>query len=216
MRPWRRCAALLLVAGMGLAAIRPGGAAPLQSLRPQLPAQAQAGDLLFRQGTEAISQLVRSVDAGDFSHVGLLVAPDSPSGPWRVVHATPSERPGQPDAVVLDTLDFYLHPQRARSYQLYQVTASATARQQAVDWALGQQGRAFDLLDAERGLYCTTLVWQAWHHGGVALEARFTEVMLPLLSGRYLLPGGLRRAPQLQALTPVLRVVPVMPTLPAP
>jgi cell wall-associated NlpC family hydrolase len=208
VRLCRRCAALLLIAGAGLAACRLGGAAPLQPFLAQLSAQAQAGDLLFRHGTEAISQLVRSVDAGDFSHVGLLVAPASPSGPWRVVHATPSEKPGQPDAVVLDTLDFYLHPQRARSYQLYRVAASATARQQAVDWALGQQGRAFDLLDAERGLYCTTLVWQAWRHGGVALEATFTEVMLPLLSGRYLLPDGLRRAPQLQALTPVLPVVP--------
>ncbi|MBP7351871.1 MAG: hypothetical protein KA964_02505 [Comamonas sp.] len=210
---------MLLIAGAGLAACRLGGTAPLQPLLAQLSAQAQAGDLLFRQGTEAISQLVRSVDAGDFSHVGLLVAPATPAGPWRVVHATPSEKPGQPDAVVLDTLDFYLHPQRAHSYQLYRVAAGATARQQAVDWALAQQGRAFDLLDAERGLYCTTLVWQAWRHAGVALEARFTEVLLPFLGGRYLLPGGLRRAPQLQALTPVLPVVPalpVVPVLPAP
>ena len=42
---------------------------------PPLPAQAAAGDLLFRQGTETISHLVRAVDTGDFSHVGLLVAP---------------------------------------------------------------------------------------------------------------------------------------------
>jgi len=199
---------MLLVTVTGLATSPVGSAAQLQPFLAQLTAQAQAGDLLFRQGTEAISQLVRSVDAGDFSHVGLLVAPDSPAGPWRVVHATPSEKPGQPDAVVLDTLDFYLHPQRARSYQLYRVAASATARQQAVDWALAQQGRAFDLLDADRGLYCTTLVWQAWQHAGVALEASFTEVLLPFLGGRYLLPSGLRRAPQLQALTPTLPVAP--------
>lgn len=203
---------MVLVASAGLVACSLGRAAPLQPFLPQLPAQAQAGDLLFRQGTEAVSQLVRSVDAGDFSHVGLLVAPATPTGPWRVVHATPSEKPGQPDAVVLDTLDFYLHPQRARSYQLYRVPASATARQQAVGWALAQQGRAFDLLDAEHGLYCTTLVWQAWQQAGVALEARFTEVMLPFLGGRYLLPGGLRRAPQLQALTPTLPVTPGWPT----
>ena len=158
---------------------------------PPLPAQAAAGDLLFRQGTESISHLVRAVDTGDFSHVGLLVAPTDPTGPWQVLHATPSEKPGQPDAVVLDTLDFYLDPQRARAYQLYRVPASAPARQQAVAWALAQQGRAFDLVDAERGLYCTTLAVQAWQHGGVALDVAYTEVTLPLLRGHYLLPSGL-------------------------
>ena len=39
----------------------------------QLPPQAQAGDLIFRQGTEAVSHMVRTVDQGLYSHVGLLV-----------------------------------------------------------------------------------------------------------------------------------------------
>ena len=59
----------------------------------QLPPQAQAGDLIFRQGTEAVSHMVRTVDQGLYSHVGLLVGQ---VGAWQVVHATPSERPGQP------------------------------------------------------------------------------------------------------------------------
>ena len=58
----------------------------------------------------------------------------------------------------------------------------------------------------------TVAVWrmavQAWQHGGVALDVAYTDVTLPLLRGRYLLPSGLRRAPQLQALTPVLPVTP--------
>ena len=199
MSAWRRHSV-----AFGLALLVGGHA----GATPPLPAQAAAGDLLFRQGTESISHLVRAVDTGDFSHVGLLVAPADPTGPWQVLHATPSEKPGQPDAVVLDTLDFYLDPQRARAYQLYRVPASAPARQQAVAWALAQQGRAFDLVDAERGLYCTTLAVQAWQHGGVALDVAYTEVTLPLLRGRYLLPSGLRRAPQLQALTPVLPITP--------
>ncbi|WP_370680581.1 YiiX/YebB-like N1pC/P60 family cysteine hydrolase [Comamonas sp. GB3 AK4-5] len=175
---------------------------------PQLPAQAAAGDLIFRQGTESVSQLVRAVDRGEFSHVGLLVAQPGAPGQWQVLHATPSEKPGQPDAVVLDSLDFYLAPQRSRSYQLYRVQASDQARQQAVDWALAQQGRAFDLLDSGHGVYCTTLAWQAWQQAGVPLDAAFTEVTLPLLNGRYLLPSGLLRAPQLQPLTPLLSVAP--------
>lgn len=77
---------------------------------PQLPPQAAPGDLIFRQGTENVSQLVQAVDGGDFSHVGMLVGRP---GQWKVLHATPSERPGQADAVVLDSLDFFLDARRA-------------------------------------------------------------------------------------------------------
>lgn len=175
---------------------------------PPLPAQAAAGDLIFRQGTQSISQLVLAVDRGEFSHVGLLVTQSGAPGQWLVLHATPSEKTGQPDAVVLDTLDFYLAPQRTHSYQLYRVEASDQARQQAVEWAMAQQGRAFDLLDSAHGIYCTTLAWEAWRQGGVLLDAAFTEVTLPLLGGRYLLPSSLLRAPQLQPLTPRLTVAP--------
>lgn len=201
MRPRRRCGAVRVCTLLcGLLPLAGSLAAP------PLPTATKAGDLIFRQGTEGVSQLVRAVDRGDFSHVGLLVAPAQPDEAWQVLHATPSEHPGQPDAVVLDTLDFYLAAERTRAYRIYQVGASAAARQQAMDWALAQQGRPFDLLDAERGLYCTTLVWQAWQRAGVDLQARFTEVQLPVIAGRYLLPGGLLHTPLLQALTPVLPV----------
>lgn len=203
MRPGWRCATVAMIGGLWLAVGLPAGAAP------PLPAHAAAGDLLFRQGTEGVSHLVRAVDSGDFSHVGLLVAPADPSGPWQVLHATPSEKPGQPDAVVLDTLDFYLSPQRTSRYQLYRVQASETARQQAMHWALAQQGRAFDMLDRQQGIYCTTLALQAWQHGGVALEVVFTDVTLPFIGGRYLLPSGLLHARQLQPLTALVPVQPV-------
>ena len=109
----------------------------------QLPPQAQAGDLIFRQGTEAVSHMVRTVDQGLYSHVGLLVGQ---AGAWQVVHATPSERPGQPDAVVLDSLAFFLAPERAHAFAIYHLPqASAAQRQAAVQWALAQQGRPFAL-----------------------------------------------------------------------
>ena len=168
-----------------------------------LPPQAASGDLLFRRGSENVSHLVQAVDGGSFSHVGMLIG--SP-GQWQVLHATPSERPGQPDAVVLDSLDFFLSPQRTRSYRLYQVSADRSARQQAVAWAQAQQGRPFHMQDAQQGIYCTTLVWQAWKQAGVEMNARFTEVELPILGGRYLLPSGLLHSSQLQALTPLLPV----------
>ncbi|WP_233506388.1 YiiX/YebB-like N1pC/P60 family cysteine hydrolase [Comamonas sp. AG1104] len=166
-----------------------------------LPPQAAPGDLIFRRGTENVSHLVQAVDHGDFSHVGMLVGRP---GQWQVLHATPSERPGQADAVVLDSLDFFLDAQRAQAYRLYQVASDPGTRERAVAWAMAQQGQPFQLLGSGKGIYCTTLVWQAWLQSGADLEVVFTEVELPILGGRYLLPSSLLRSSRLRALTPLL------------
>ena len=167
----------------------------------QLPPQTQAGDLIFRQGTEAVSHMVRTVDQGLYSHVGLLVGQ---AGAWQVVHATPSERPGQPDAVVLDSLAFFLAPERAHAFAIYHLPqASAAQRQAAVQWALAQQGRPFALQETGAGIYCTTLVWQAWQRLGLDWQVRFTPVDIPWFRGRYLLPSALAASPQLLKLEAV-------------
>jgi len=167
----------------------------------RLPTQAQAGDLVFRQGTEAVSHMVRAIDReGLFSHVGMLVGE---SGAWQVIHATPSERAGQPDAVVLDSLDFFLAPERAHAFALHHVAqADTAARRQAVAWALAQLGRPFQVQEQARGngIYCTTLVWQAWQRNGLDWQVPFTQVDIPWFRGRYLLPGALAASPRLQRL----------------
>lgn len=168
---------------------------------PPLPPQAAPGDLIFRQGTENVSQLVQAVDRGDFSHVGMLVGRP---GQWQVLHATPSERPGRTDAVVLDSLDFFLDAQRARAYRLYQVASDPGTRERAVAWAMAQQGKPFQLQGDAQDLYCTTLVWQAWQQGGMDLGVVFTKVELPVLGGLYLLPGKLLLSSRLRPLTPLL------------
>lgn len=196
-------------AGLPLALVP--GVAPVPLLAqplPSLPIGTQAGDVIFRQGTEAVSHMVRAVDQGVYSHVGLLVGQP---GAWQVVHATPAERPGQPDAVVLDSLEFFLAPQRARAFAVDRVEApSAQARQQAVAWALAQVGRPFALqgtdhaagadASADDGIYCTTLVWQAWQRSGLDWQVAFIQVQMPLLGGRYLLPSALAQSPRLQRL----------------
>ena len=163
-----------------------------------LPAQTQAGDVIFRQGTEAVSHLVRAIDQGVYSHVGLLVGTP---GAWQVIHATPAERAGQRDAVVLDSLEFFLAPERARAFAVYHVTAGQPAqRQQAVTWAVAQQGRPFAVQEQGNSIYCTTLVWQAWQRAGLDWQTPFTAVDLPLFRGRYLLPSSLAASPRLQRL----------------
>ena len=71
-------------------------------------------------------------------------------------------------------------------------------------WAMAQQGQPFQLLGSGQGIYCTTLVWRAWLQSGADLEVVFTEVELPILGGRYLLPSSLSRSSRLRALTPLL------------
>jgi len=167
-----------------------------QAVEPVLPSEAQAGDLIFREGTEWISAAVMSVDGGGFSHVGMLIGE---AGSWQVLHATPAERSGQADGVALDTLAFFLDPQRSHAHAVYQVQATLAQRQRAVQFALAEHGKSFRIHDAA-GTYCTVLVWNAWQQAGVDLQVRFTPVALPLMRGNYLLPSNLRHSPQLQRL----------------
>ena len=187
-------AALLSGAGFGYA----------WAATPSLPIDAQAGDLIFREGTEAVSSAVMAVDGGAYTHVGMLVRKDDT---WKVLHATPSEVAGRPDGVVLDSIDFYLDPQRARQWAVYGVEADASEREQAVKAALGMLGKPFRIADAS-GTYCTVLLWNAWRTAGVDLEVTFTPLNLHLLPGQYLLPSALLASPKVRLLDdPVVETV---------
>jgi len=166
---------------------------------PVLPAAAQEGDLIFRRGTEMVSNAVMAVDGGQFSHVGMLVGDH---GHWQVVHATPAEVPGREDGVVLDTLAFFLDPARSEEHAIYKVQATFAQRQNAVRYALKEIGKPFRVKDSS-GTYCTILVWQAWQRAGVDLQVNFTYVAIPLMRGDYLLPSALRVSPQLQHLAEI-------------
>ncbi len=152
-----------------------------------LPPGARAGDLVFRQGTEHFSDAVMHVDGGPYTHVGMLIG--SP-GNWKIIHATPPEVPGRAAGVVIDDLSFYLDPARARLHAVYGVTAHPDQRSAAVTAAIARIGDPFRLGDPA-GTYCTELIWGAWKKAGVDLGVKFTELALPLLEGRYLLPGDL-------------------------
>lgn len=152
-----------------------------------LPPTAQPGDIIFREGTEAVSDAVMAVDGGPFSHVGLLIGKP---GAWQVLHATPSEIPGRPDGVVVDTLSFFVDSQRAKHYAVYHVDADAAQRALAVNAAYAMLGKPFRIADPT-GTYCTVVVWDAWRQAGVDLGVTFTHLTLPLMNGNYLLPSSL-------------------------
>ena len=182
----RRSGGALLLALLGAAAHAADALAP----------GAREGDLIFREGTEAVSAAVMAVDRGAYSHVGMLVGQP---GSWRVVHATPSEVRGRPDGVVVDTLAFFTDARRSRRHAVSHVQAGDDARRRAVGLALSMRGRPFRIADPA-GTYCTELVWKAWRDAGLDLEVRFTPLALPLMPGRYLLPSDLLASPRLRPL----------------
>lgn len=159
---------------------------------------ASPGDLIFREGNEAISDMVLTMDDGHFSHVGLLA---KQAGEWVVIHSTPAEIEGRIDGVVIDPIEFFISPQRSRHHAIYRVEATVDQREHAVRWARSQEGTPFSVLSPE-GIYCTTLVWKAWQSAGLDLEAQFTHMAIPLAEGDFLLPSGLLSSSKLTLLEP--------------
>lgn len=157
-----------------------------------------AGDLIFREGTALVSEAVRGVDPGGYSHVGLL---DGAPGDWRVLHAEPAETPGDPDGVREDPLAFFLAPQRARAWAVYRVEPADPAQRAAAIAAIrARLGEPFRLAPGpgEPGTYCTVLITEAYAAAGVKIGARSRHLGLPLIAGEYLLPSGLREAPTMR------------------
>ncbi|MGV8399275.1 YiiX/YebB-like N1pC/P60 family cysteine hydrolase [Pseudomonas aeruginosa] len=181
------CCTLWLVAQVGYAVAA-----------PSLPPNVQAGDLIFREGAELVSAAVMAIDRGAFTHVGILTG--SP-GHWQVLHATPSEVTGRPDGVVLDTLEFFVDGSRAKHYEVFHVKATSQQRADSLRAAQAMLGRPFRIADPE-GIYCTTLVWDAWRAAGVDLQVQFTHLNLPMLPGSYLLPSDLLASPKLHRVVP--------------
>lgn len=152
----------------------------------------QAGDLIFRTGTQTVSDLVMIADSSGYSHVGMIVGTDDA---WYVIHATPEEVQGRGDAVALDSFEFFTSPQLATQYRIYHVAASDEQHQQAAHWAMAQEGQPFRILD-EKGLYCTTLILKAWQHAGVDLQVQFSRIDIPMFPQTPILfPSDLMASP---------------------
>jgi cell wall-associated NlpC family hydrolase len=158
-----------------------------------VPDGLQAGDLVFREGTELISAAVMRVDSGGYSHVGLLIGEP---GHWRIVHAVPAERSDRGNEVVIDDLTFFLAPERTRNAAFYRVDADPETRRNAVAFAMQQQGVPFRI-GSEQGTYCTRLIDESYLHAGLSLQVRYQYLHIPLLQGEYLLPSALRTSPRL-------------------
>jgi hypothetical protein len=177
---------------------------PALVLPAEIDARIREGDLIFRIGTEWQGDMVRALNASNdiqakpedpYTHVGIL---SGKTGNWRVLHNTPSEKPGIADGVVEDDLAFFMSMERARGIAIYRVVKDEKTRAAAVAFVRSRLGASFALVENDtEGSYCTTLIWKAWQQAGVDLGVRFDRITLFSSSSSYLLPPTLRHSKQL-------------------
>lgn len=179
------CAGLLLPALLT-------AALPLCAAVP--PPGIQSGDLIFRDGGEAISDIVRSIDSSGFSHVGVVDI--TPEGTY-VIHATPQEHPGGISGVNRDPLDFFIQHAKDGQVAWYAVQADSENHRRARDNALARLGTPFSI-NLQDGVYCTQLAADAWQATGITIINGKTRLSLPLAEEPLILPENITRSPQLR------------------
>ncbi len=166
-------------------------------------AQLRDGDIIFRRGTDAVSEVVLGLDPLTvYSHVGIVVFRGSEP---MVVHAVPAESPGEDDVVKLEPAKRFLAANRSSGMAVYRllevsddVSGSAVKMATREALRLAQSNIPFDNgfdLDTPEQLYCTELVWHAYRKAGIDLVPNPPHKSLLLWSGRYISPSILQASP---------------------
>lgn len=171
-------------------------------------AEAQAGDLVFRMGTDGDSAAIAQAGRWGYSHAGLVTRVEG--GVAYVTHATTdSLRPGQ-NGVILSEWGEFASPDLARRFALYRPQGvGQEALEKAAKNAESHLGETFSLDVFERGnpVYCTTLIERSMQDAAIPFhpprkEMSLAGMKLKLLMPRDLLNGGVeykliyeRRAP---------------------
>lgn len=151
-------------------------------------AELKNGDLVFRDGDEVISDIIKQVDKSGFSHVGMLWISEQGI---QVIHSTPSEHVNTKDGVTIDSLEFFISRAKPNSIRFYQIKSDDTARDKAVQQALKRVGENFSIY-AGHGVYCTELVVDAWLNAGVSISTGTHQLNMPFISDRsFIFPDNL-------------------------
>lgn len=161
------------------------------------------GDIIFRRGVSVESEAVMAFDGnGDYSHVGIIKFVD---GQPQVVHVTADEPPRSPNVTRVEPLAQYLEPARASAAAVYRARAEdrrfipgALRTADKYVQARIPFDRGMDLRSTDE-MYCTELVWRAFHEAGLDLvDGKFETMTTPLLRGQFILPSTLRQSPHLE------------------
>ncbi|MCX6244729.1 MAG: YiiX/YebB-like N1pC/P60 family cysteine hydrolase [Bacteroidetes bacterium] len=156
----------------------------------------KTGDLVFRRGKSFASQAVLLTDKNsNYSHVGILFI--SAGKPF-VIHAVPDESGDGRDVIKCEKLESFLSFERASRAGIYRIPGLS---EETLEKVVGWGRKAFDArlrfddeynLSTDDKLYCTELIWKCYRSVGIDLvKGRYDNLSIPLMSGRYILPGRL-------------------------
>lgn len=145
----------------------------------------RSGDLLFRMGNSASSNVVVTIGGGRYSHIGIAIVDSSGI---RVVHSVPGEAGVEDDGldkVRCDAIDLFYSPDRASAGAVARVACSDSIAELVSASAYADYESSvpfdhkYDLADST-SLYCTELIWRAYRKYGIDLaDDRRQELVIP-------------------------------------
>ena len=191
---------------------------PLSLFAAIAPENLAVGDWVFRAGTGQESALIRYLDDGEYSHIGIVVAVSRliqrlSGGAYshigivvavtpeiRIVHATTDDDPAHPNQVIASSFAAFTDPRLAGSIAAARpLFLDEAERAQLAAVVAAQIGQPFHLRARDQSpRYCTTIIYDALTALRPAIHARWRHIDLPLLQGDYLFPRALAELPGLE------------------
>lgn len=170
---------------------------PLQLCAAVAPENLAVGDWVFRTGTGRESALIRYLDGGEYSHIGIVVAV---APEIRIVHATTDDDPARPNQVIASSFSEFSAPPRAGKIAAARpVFLNESERAQLAAVVARHLGEPFHLTARDQSpRYCTTIIYDALIALRPATSARWHHLDLLLLEGDYLFPQALAELPGLE------------------
>ena len=170
---------------------------PLQLCAAVAPENLAVGDWIFRAGTGRESALIRHLDGGEYSHIGIVVAV---APEIRIAHATTDDDPARPNQVIESSLaEFSAPPLAGKVAAARPVFLNESERAQLAAAVARHLGEPFHLTARDQSpRYCTTIIYDALIALRPATAARWHPIDLPLLAGDYLFPQALAELPGLE------------------
>ena len=170
---------------------------PLQLCAAVAPENLAVGDWVFRVGTGRESALIRHLDDGEYSHIGIVVAV---APEIRIIHATTDDDPTHPNQVINSSFaEFSAPPLAGKIAAARPAFLNESERAQLAAAVARHLGEPFHLTARDQSpRYCTTIIYDALIALRPATAARWHHIDLPLLAGDYLFPQALAELPGLE------------------
>lgn len=170
---------------------------PLQLCAAVAPENLAVGDWVFRAGTGRESALIRHLDDGEYSHIGIVVAV---APEIRIIHATTDDDPTHPNQVINSSFaEFSAPPLAGKIAAARPAFLNESERAQLAAAVARHLGEPFHLTARDQSpRYCTTIIYDALIALRPATAARWHHIDLPLLAGDYLFPQALAELPGLE------------------